>query len=108
MLTTQRRWPSTSKRAAVPAATSSTVHTRTSRTGPRDRVAVLELLDDAASQGRHERRHRKAFEHVVEESEHDEPLRFLRRHPAGGEVVQLVVVDRTDGAGVRALHVVGF
>ena len=39
--------------------------------------------------------------------EHDEPLRFLGRHAAGGEVVELVVVDRTDGARVRALHVVG-
>src|SRR3954471_10410157 len=107
MLTTQRRWPSTSKRAAVPTATSSTEHTRASRTGPRDRVAVLELLDDAAAQRRHERTHRQSVEHVVEEPEHDEPLGFLGRDAAGGEVVQLLVVDRADGARVRALDIAG-
>src|SRR4051795_6486514 len=99
MLTTQSRWPSTSKRAAVPTATSSTEHTRASRTGPRDRVAVLELLDDAAAERRDRCALRQAVEHVVEEPEHDEALSLLRRHAAGGQVVELVVVDRADGAG---------
>src|SRR4051812_4310417 len=107
MFTTQSRWPSTSTREAVPGFTSETAQTRTSGTGPRDRVAVLDLLDHTPSQRCDERRDREAVEHVVEEPEHHQPFRFLRRHPAGGQVVELVVVDRTYGARVRALHVVG-
>src|SRR6186997_2757702 len=108
MFTTHRRWPSRSKRAAVPAATSSTAHTRTSGTGPRDRVAVFELLHHAAAQRRHQRAHRQAIEHVVEEAEDDEALGLLGRHPASGEIVELVLVDGPDGARVGALHVAGF
>ena len=56
---------------------------------------------------RGERADREALEHVVEEAEHDQPLGLLGRDAAALEVVELVVVDRPDGGGVRALHVVG-
>src|SRR5437588_1389525 len=108
MLTTQSRRPSTSKRAAVPGFTSATAQTRTSDTGPRDRVSVLDLLDHTAAQGGDERGDREPVEDVVEEAEHDEALRLFGGHATGRQVVELVVVDRAHGAGVRALHVVGF
>src|SRR5215467_1575166 len=101
MRTTHRRWPSTSNRFAEPASTSFTEHTRRSAT------AVLHLLDHAAAERADQRRDGQPVEHVVEEAEDDQPLGVLRTHPATLQVVELVLVDGTDGAGVRALHVVG-
>ena len=49
----------------------------------------------------------QAVEDVVEEPEDDQPLGLCGRDAAALEVVELVVVDRADGARVRALHVVG-
>src|SRR6516165_7945953 len=100
MRTTHTPTPSTSKRACDPGFTSETEHTRTSGTGPRDRVAVFDLLDDAPAERRDERRQRQSLEHVVEEAEHDEPLRLGGRNTACREVVELVVVDGANGAGV--------
>src|SRR5947208_5853356 len=102
MRTTHSRWPSTSNRFAEPASTSFTEHTRRSPT------AVLDLLDHGAAERTRERRDGQAIEHVVEEPEHDQSLRLRRRHAAALEVVELVLVDGTDGARVRAPHVVGF
>src|SRR5438094_661163 len=73
----------------------------------RSPTAVLDLLDHGAAERTRERRDGQAVEHVVEEPEHDQSLRLRRRHAAALEVVELVLVDGTDGAGVRAPHVVG-
>src|SRR5262245_46115968 len=107
MLTTQSVWPSASTRPFSPGAMSATAHTRTSGIGARHRIAVLDLLEDAAAQRPDERRQRELREHVVEETEHDEPLRLIGGHAAAREVVELLLVDGADGAGMRAAHVVG-
>src|SRR5512142_3381795 len=103
MRTIESRWPSTSTRVAVPGAISSRLPTRTSATG--DEPSHLRV--DRRAERLDERGHREPVEHVVEEAEHDEPLRVGRRHTASLEVVQLLLVDRADGRRVRATHVVG-
>src|SRR5690242_8418224 len=128
--TTHSRWPSTSKRAAAPTFTSSTEHTLTSlMTWPQmfserctrhirverseyvglraNSRAVLDLADDVVAEAADERTDGQTVEDVVEEAEDDEALRLGRRDAAALQVVELVLVDRADGAGVRALDVVG-
>src|SRR5207244_7284857 len=53
--TTHIAAPPTTKRPALPGFTSPTAHTRTSATGSRDRVAVLDLLDHRTAQRGDER-----------------------------------------------------
>ena len=69
---------------------------------------MFELLDDRAPQPARQRADGEPREHVVEEPEHDQAFGFGRRDAARLEVVELVVVDRSDGRCVRAAHVVGF
>ena len=90
---------------AVPGARSSRAHRRTSiPITPRPRV--FELVDDRPPQAARERADREPLEHVVEESEHDQALRLFGRDAARLEVVELLVVDRSDGRRVRAADVV--
>src|SRR5690349_3263318 len=103
MRTRAMRYPPTSKRRAAPGARSSRAHRRTASP-----TAALHLVDDRAAQPFRQRTDRETVEHVVEEPEHDQTLGFFGRNPARLEVVQLIVVDRADGRGVRALHVVRF
>src|SRR2546423_14346291 len=103
MRTTAIRWPSTSKRCALPGSMSSREHTRISATG----AQPPDLLVDLGPQRLHEGGYCEPVEHVIEEAEHDEPLRVGRRHTASLEVVELLVVDRTHRRRMRAADVVG-
>src|SRR3954451_13245993 len=102
MRTTHSRCPCTSTRLACSSGTSSTAQTRTSAP-----MKVPDLLVHRAPQRSGERRHREPSQDVLEEAEDDEPLGVFRAHTAGFEVVELVLVDRPDGRGMRALDVVG-
>ncbi len=96
--------PPTSKRRAVPGARSSSEHTRS--LGHHASLRSSLAAPGATRSGTSARRG-QAFEHLVEEAEHDEPLGQLGRHAAALEVEALLLVDRPDGAGVGAAHVVG-
>src|SRR5581483_217631 len=113
MRTTARRQPSLSTRMADPGATSPTLHTTISATaGLRDLVGVaaaagVELPGDGGPQpllgaGAE----RQAVDGVLEEAEDDQALGDVGRHAPGGEVVELVRLDRADGRGVGAADVV--
>src|ERR1700726_4462466 len=101
MRTTASRQPSTSTRRAAPGSTSSTAQTRTSAMEPTD------LGLDGASQRPRERRDGQPVQDIVEEPEDDEPFGLLGGDAPRFEVVELVVVDGADGAGVGAAGVVG-
>src|SRR5690349_14754687 len=103
MRTSAMRWPSTSKRRALPGASSSRRHNVT-----RSPTTVLQLVDNGAAQTLREGTDRQPVEHIVEEPEHDQALRFFGLDAARFEVVALVVVDRADRRRMRAPHVVRF
>src|SRR3954471_7832167 len=109
MRTSAMRWPATSKRRAVPASISSRRQSRTAspiRTAEEVGVGSVELGGQQVDQVVAQRFERDAVEHVAQEPEHDQAVRHLRRHPARLQVVALLLVDRTDGGGVTARHVV--
>src|SRR5205814_9201669 len=70
------------------------------------RARVLELVDHRSPQTTREGADGKSFEHVVEEPEDDQSLGLLGSYAARLEVVELLVVDRSDGRRVRATDVV--
>src|SRR5690606_31845681 len=93
--------PSTSTAFSVPGGISSTAATRTRSDTSANllRDGVAQLADDLGE--------RKPLQHVAEEAEHDKALRFAPRDAAAHDVEQLLLVELTDGGGVRAAHVVG-
>src|SRR4051812_27643012 len=107
MRTSAMRCPLTSKRRAVPGTISSTVASRKDSAIGAPPL-MLQLLDDRVPQPPRQRADGKPGEDVVEEPEHDQSFGFGGRDPTRFEVVELVVVDRSDGRRVRAADVVRF
>src|SRR5207247_7876285 len=105
MRTSATLWPSTAKQRAVPGARASRAQTRRGSPMTLTRVPVLQLVDHRATEPSRQRADREPLEHVVEEAEHDQPLGVVGRDAAALEVVELVVVDGSDGRRVGTLHV---
>src|SRR5437764_1069879 len=110
--TTARRWPSLSTRMDDPGATSLTLQTVISAMAQ----LRLDFIGVAATAGVELAGHGgpeplgagpegQPVDGVLEEAEHDEPLGDLGRDAPGGQVVELVGVDRPDGGGVGATDV---
>ena len=69
--------------------------------------SFVQLLRDPLAQFGCETTGRQLSQHLVEEAEDDQPLGDVGLDAAALEVEALLLVDRTNGAGVAALDVVG-
>src|SRR5581483_498798 len=106
MRTIASRWPSLSTRIDEPGATSATLQTTISAIRRLLLAPVAHLVGVAAPAGVELPGHgrpqpllgagaeRQPVDGVLEEAEHDQPLGHVRRHAPGGQVVELVGVDR--------------